>query len=126
MESLEELSKSVHGKDSFFNHVFNFDDDSKSEMMNIIQYAILGLIPVVIMNKSMQRFVPEADDSKASMPIIAEIIGQVTVLFIGIFIIHRIITYCPTYSGTKYDDFGVINIVLAVLVVILSQDNKDK
>ena len=54
MESLEELSKTANGKPGFFKHVFNFDDDSKTEMMNIIQYAVLALIPVVILNKSMQ------------------------------------------------------------------------
>jgi len=124
MESLDELSKTVNGKQGFFKHVFNFDDDSKEEMMNIIQYAILALIPVIIMNKSMQRFVPEADDEKGSVEILAEIIGQVTVLFIGILIIHRIVTYLPTYSGTKYADFSVTNIILAVLVIILSLQTK--
>ena len=124
MESLDELSKTVTGKQSFFNHVFNFDDDSKEEMMNIIQYAILALIPVIIMNKSMQRFVPEADDEKGSVEVLAEIIGQVIVLFIGVLIIHRIITYVPTYSGIKYASFSVTNIILAVLVIILSLQTK--
>ena len=40
MESLDELSKTTNGKPGFFKHVFNFDDDSKCEMMNIVQYAI--------------------------------------------------------------------------------------
>jgi len=124
MESLDELSKTVNGKASFFNHVFNFNDDSKEEMLNIIQYAIIALIPVVIMNKSMQRFVPEADDEKSSIEVLVEVMGQVIILFIGILIIHRIITYIPTYSGVKYGDFCVTNIVLAVLVIILSLQTK--
>jgi hypothetical protein len=124
MESLDELSKTVTGKQSFFNHVFNFDDESKEEMMNIIQYAFLALIPVIIMNKSMQRFVPEADDEKGSVEVLAEILGQVTILFIGVLIIHRIITYIPTYSGIKYASFSVTNIILAVLVIILSLQTK--
>ena len=57
MESLDDLSKATNGKPSFFKHVFNFNDDSKSEMMNIIQYAVLALIPVVLMNKIMQKYV---------------------------------------------------------------------
>ena len=124
MDSLEDLTKSTNGKPSFFKHVFNFDETSKSEMSNIIQYAVLALIPVVIMNKLVQRYVPEADDTKGSPEILAEIIGQVTIMFLGILIIHRIITFIPTHSGEKYNDFSVTNIILAFLVIVLSLQTK--
>jgi hypothetical protein len=39
---------------SFFKHVFNFDDDSKGEILNIIQYALLAIIPIILLNKSMK------------------------------------------------------------------------
>ena len=32
---------------SFFKHVFNFDDDSKSEILNILQYSIIAIIPII-------------------------------------------------------------------------------
>ena len=124
MESLEELTKSTNGKPGFFKHVFNFNDDSKNDMMNIVQYAAIALVPVVILNKAMQRFVPEADDEKGNVEILAEIIGQVFIMFLGILIIHRIITFIPTYSGSKYANFDVTNIILAMLVVILSLQTK--
>ena len=124
MESLDELSKATNGKPGFFKHVFNFNDDSKSEMMNIVQYAILALIPVILMNKAMQKFVPEADEEKGNAELLAEIMGQVTIMFLGILIIHRIITFIPTYSGEKYVDFSVTNIILAMLVIILSLQTK--
>jgi len=124
MESLEELSKSTNGKPGFFKHVFNFNDDSKSDMLNIVQYAAIALVPVVILNKAMQRFVPEADDEKGNVEILAEIIGQVFIMFLGILIIHRIITFIPTYSGSKYANFDVTNIILAMLVIILSLQTK--
>ena len=124
MESLDELSKATNGKPGFFKHVFNFNDDSKSEMMNIVQYAVLALIPVILMNKAMQKFVPEADEEKGNVELLAEIIGQITIMFLGILIIHRIITFIPTYSGEKYADFSVTNIILAMLVIILSLQTK--
>lgn len=124
MESLDELSKATNGKPNFFKHVFNFNDDSKSEMMNVVQYAILALIPVILMNKAMQKFVPEADEEKGNPELLAEIMGQVTIMFLGILIIHRIITFIPTYSGEKYVDFSVTNIILAMLVIILSLQTK--
>jgi hypothetical protein len=123
MESLDELSK-TSGKPSFFKHVFNFNDESKSEMLNIIQYAVLAIIPVIVLNKLMQKYVPEADDEKGSVEITAEILGQVVIMFLGILIIHRIITFVPAYSGEKYADFNVTSIVLAMLVIILSLQTK--
>ena len=124
MDSLEELTKSTNGKPGFFKHVFNFDETSKSEMSNIVQYAVLALIPIVIMNKLIQHYVPEADDAKGSPEILAEIIGQVIVLFLGILIIHRMVTFIPTHSGEKYSDFSVTNIILAFLVIVLSLQTK--
>jgi hypothetical protein len=124
MESLEEISKSTNGKPGFFKHVFNFNEDSKNEMMNIVQYAAIALIPVVILNKAMQRYVPEADDEKASPEILAEVLGQIFIMFLGILIIHRIITFIPTHSGEKYADFSVTSIILAMLVIVLSLQTK--
>jgi hypothetical protein len=124
MESLDELSKTSNGKHSFFKHVFNFDEQSKAEMLNIVQYAILALIPVVILNKLMQRYVPEADDEKGSIEISAEILAQVIAMFLVMLIIHRIITFVPTYSGEKYAEFNLTHIILAMLVIILSLQTK--
>ena len=124
MESLDELSKTSHGKPGFFKHVFNFDEESKSEMLNIVQYAVLALIPVIILNKLMQRFVPEADDEKGSIEISAEVLAQIIAMFLVMLVIHRIVTFAPTYSGQKYADFSVSNIILAMLVIILSLQTK--
>ena len=109
---------------SFFKHVFNFDDDSKSEVLNIIQYALLAIIPVIVLNKTMSKYIPEADEQKGSLEISAEILIQIIVMFIGLMIIHRIITYVPTYSGEKYPDFSVIFIILAILLITLSLQTK--
>ena len=87
MESLDELSKINSGKPGFFKHVFNFDEESKAEMLNIVQYSVLALIPVVLINKIMQRFVPEADEDKGSLEITSEILAQVIVMFLVILLI---------------------------------------
>jgi hypothetical protein len=108
----------------FLKHVFNFDDDSKYDILNIIQYAMIALIPVIILNKSMSNYVPEADDKKSSMELSAEIIIQIIVMFIGLLIIHRGITFVPTYSGVKYPDFNIVFIILAVLMITLSLQTK--
>ena len=109
---------------SFFKHVLNFDDDSKSDILNIIQYALLAIIPVVLLNKSMGKYVPESDDKKGSLEISAEIVIQIIVTFMGLFIIHRVITFIPPYSGTKYPEFHIVYSILAILMVTMSLQTK--
>ena len=104
---------------SFFKHVFNFDDDSKSEILNIIQYSIIALIPIIILSKTISKYDPEADDKKSSLELSAEIMIKIIVMFIGLLLVHRIIIFIPTYSGVKYPDFNIIFIILGVLMIIL-------
>ena len=108
----------------FFKHVFNMNEDSKSDMMNIVQYAVLSVTPVVLLNKTMSKYVPEADESKGSVEIGAEVVLQVIVIFIGLLLIHRINTFIPTFSGEKYPDFNIVYIILAVLMITLSLQTK--
>jgi len=109
---------------NFIKHVFNFDNDSKSEILNVIQYALIAIIPVVLLNKLMAKYVPEADEKKSSMEVVAEILVQVIVMFMGILVIHRIITFIPTYSGMKYPDYNVIFSILAILMITMSLQTK--
>jgi hypothetical protein len=118
------MESSDDSKKNFLKHVFNFDEDSKSDMLNIIQYSLIAIIPVVILNKSMQKYVPEADDQKGSVEVLAEIILQIVVMFIGLLTVHRMITFVPTYSGMNYPDFSIIFIILAVLMITLSLQTK--
>ena len=120
MDNLEESAKTSLSKNSFFQHVFKFDDDSKSELLNIGQYSILSIIPIVFLNKSIQKFFPEVDEEASTLELLAEIIGQILIMFIGIFFIHRLVTFVPTYSKTNYEQFNVTSIVIAFLVIVLS------
>jgi hypothetical protein len=121
MESLGEKSKSSK---NFFKYMFNFDEKTKTELLNIIQYSLLAIIPIVIINKLVQKFIPEADEEKGSLEIVAEIVIQVWVIFIGIFFIDRLITYFPTYSGVEYKSEYVTYIITSSLLIILSLQTK--
>lgn len=118
------MDSSDDTKKNFIKHVFNFEDDSKSDMLNIIQYSLIAIIPVILLNKTMAKYVPEADENKGSLEIVAEVIVQIISMFIGLLIIHRVITYVPTYSGMKYPDFNIVFIILAVLMITLSLQTK--
>jgi hypothetical protein len=118
------MDSSDDSKKNFFKHVFNFDDDSKSDILNIIQYSLIAIIPVIVLNKSMQKYVPEADEQKGNLEILAEIVLQIIIMFIGLLTVHRMITFVPTYSGLDYPEFSIIFIILAVLMITLSLQTK--
>jgi hypothetical protein len=119
-----ESSGGDDSKKNFVKHVFSFDDDSKSEILNIIQYSLIALIPVVVLNKTMAKYIPEADENKGSLEVVAEVLIQVISMFMGLLVIHRLVTFVPTYSGTKYPEYNIIFIVLAVLMITLSLQTK--
>ena len=81
-------------------------------------------MPVVILNKLSQKFVPEADDDKSSPEIAFEVVAQVVSMYLGMLFIHRIITFIPTHSKVKYSDLHVTSNILAGLTIILSLQTK--
>ena len=111
-------------KRTFLSHVFSNTEDGKAEILNVIQYALMGVIPIVILNKTIQRFIPDADPEKSSLELLAEIFIQIVVMFCGIVLIHRVITFFPTYSGFKYENLMLTNDILAFLMVVLSIQTK--
>lgn len=124
MDLVQSRSDIAGGGKSFFSHVFNTSEDSNAEIMNASQYALLGVIPIVLLNKLIQKFVPEADPDKSSMELLVEVILQILVMFIGVIFIHRIITFVPTYSGFKYDHMVLTHVILVFLMVVLSIQTK--
>lgn len=111
-------------KKTFFSHVFSTTEEGKAEIFNVIQYSTMGVIPIVILNKLIQKFIPDADSEKSSIEILIEVMLQLIVMFCGIIIVHRIITYFPTYSGFKYDNLILTNAILGFLIIVLSIQTK--
>ena len=122
MDILQETTEL--SKKSFMSHVFNMGEESNAEILNVVQYSALGVVPIVVLNKLIQRFIPEADADKSSLEVLAEIFIQLVVMFGGIIFIHRMITYIPTYSGFKYESLTLTNVILAFLVLVLSIQTK--
>lgn len=120
MDSDKLIIESELKKGSFFEHVFNFEDDSKSEMLNIIQYTVLAIIPIVVLNKTIAKIIPNVDNHKPSFEISLEILGQSVSLFLGILLVHRFVTYFPTYSKKPYASLHITNVIVALLAVFVS------
>jgi hypothetical protein len=111
-------------ENGFIKAVFPFDEDQKGLLLNIIQYSVLAIIPIVILLKLIKNYIPEAEDDKGSLVILVEVIGQVVAIFMALYFIHKIIDYIPTYSGFKYGDVNIINIIPALLLILVTMQTK--
>ena len=124
IDNLEGGSSNKLNPGEFFNHVFNFDSDNKANMLNLIQYILIGIIPVILTLKAIKAYVPEEDDNKGTLEISLEVSIQLFSIFFSIWFIDRIIRYIPTYSGLAYHRFNEINFVLPLLIILVTMQTK--
>lgn len=121
---VESAKKIPETSASFFEYVFNFDDDSKCGMINMVQYSVLALVPVVLLLKSIKNFVPEDDETKGSLEILAECIGQIAFIVLAIWFIDKIVRYVPTYSKCTYTTFNSTNFLLPFIILLTTMQTK--
>jgi hypothetical protein len=125
MENVSETIKSSKSdKMGFFEYVFNFDDENKNTIMNMLQYTILSIIPVILILKLTKHIFPEEDDTKGSLEITAESIGQLLIIILGIWFTNKIIQFIPTYSGEAYHKFNEITFILPFMIILATMQTK--
>jgi len=125
MDKVTETVKSVPNESmNFFSYVFNFDHENKMDVMNMLQYTLLAIIPILLLLKGIKHIVPEEDESKGSLEILAESVGQILVIMMGIWFINKIIRYIPTYSGENYHKFNNINFILPFVIILATMQTK--
>ena len=109
---------------SFINYVLTLDEDNKIDLLNIIQYTVLAIIPIILILKAVKHFVPEEDESKGNLEILLESVGQIIFMLIGLWFTDRIIRYFGTYSGKEYQAFNSITFILPFLLIISTMQTK--
>jgi len=124
MESIKDKLESNLPQKNFFSHVFDFDKESQNDILNCLQYVLLALIPTIILNKVIQKIIPATTEEKGNVEILAEILGQIVFMFIGFMLIHRLITYFPTWSKIDYKDVNIIGIAIVFLSLMLTIQSK--
>jgi len=121
MEDVEDaISDSTKKTEGFFKYVFKMGDYEQSVLMNIAQYTVMAIIPVIIVLYMNHYYIPDVDEEKGSIVILAEMFGQLFFILFSFYFINRMINYFPTYSGMKYGDFSVIQIILIMLFIFIS------
>ena len=110
----------------FIKHITRFDSETKSELSNVIQYLVIVIVPFYLLNKGIGNIMPEFDEKKGNIELLGEVIIHSVTLLLGIYIIHRIVTYLPTFSGDNLAEINYMNIVFLIVFIGLNSDNGKK
>lgn len=107
---------------SFISYMFSLSEGEKIDLLNMFQYLLLAIIPIMLVNKFITTYIPPVDRSKSLIELTSEIIIQLVILFTFIYFIHKLILFIPTYSKNPYPSINFLPIILPVLIVLLSLD----
>jgi hypothetical protein len=122
MEDIKETTQKLTNN-GFLQHVFNFDTDTKHYLMNTSQYTIMCLAPVILLNKLLEDLLSDFDNTKSNFELLGEVVAHFVALVSGIFFIHRLVTYMPTYSGIAYENINLFSIIIALCVTIYNSQS---
>tara|TARA_B110000495_G_scaffold172891_1_gene162082 strand:- start:220 stop:966 length:747 start_codon:yes stop_codon:yes gene_type:complete len=116
-ESLSlDTNRALSGGKGFINHVFNFNNDTKVELLNLGQYLIMVLIPLSFLNKFIETLIPKPDESRGSVEIIVEVLGHSFLLLASVFLVDRIAQFAPSYSGKEMNAISLATLVIVFVM----------
>jgi len=125
MESVSESIKNTTEKsEGFLKYMINFDEQQKGELLNMLQYTVLCIIPIIVILKIIKNYVPEENDDKGSLEIFAEVVAQILFIITSIWFINHLIRYLSPYSGVSYHKFNETNFILAFMLILITMQTK--
>jgi hypothetical protein len=62
--------------------------------------------------------------SKPTTDILIEVVIQLLVILVALFLIHKIILYFPTYSKMEYDSISLLGFVMPIFFIMFTLDTK--
>jgi uncharacterized membrane protein YgcG len=111
------------GSTSFFSYMFSLNPNEKNDLLNMIQYVVLAIIPIIVILKLMKKYIPPDNDKKASIEILIEVVVQLIVIFAAFWFIHKLIMFIPTYSKSPYPHFNLIQVVIPIVFILFSMNS---
>jgi hypothetical protein len=109
---MEQINTEVSNSNTFLSHMFSFDNDTKSELLNIGQYAIISIVPLLALVKLIDNFLPTFDPRKGNIELVGEILIHLSLLIAAVFFVDRLVKFVPTYSGKAHASINFLNIVI--------------
>jgi hypothetical protein len=124
MDEQEIIISNTPEKLGFFSYVFNFDTENKTAIFNMLQYAVLAVIPVILTLRLIKSIIPEDDEYKGSIEITFEVIAQIIVLVLAVWYTNKIIRYIPTYTGIPYSPFSETSAIIPFVIILITMQTK--
>ena len=121
------LNEQIGGGDnnkSFIDYITSFSSSEKAQMMNIVQYCGILVIPLLAVLKMMKIYMPINNPLKPTSELVFEVIVQLIVILVSFFLIHKFVLYFPTYSEVKYENFSLLSGMLPLLFLMFTLDTK--
>jgi hypothetical protein len=104
--------------DSFVSYLTTISPVEKNELLNVFQYILLAVIPLVLFLKFMKEYMPAENPTKSTIEITTEVVIQLFLIFVVFWFIHKVILYIPTYSTAPYEKLNLIQLVLPVVFLL--------
>ena len=107
---------------SFISYMFSLNEGEKIELVNLFQYVLLAIIPMLLVVKLMSTYIPDVDYKKGTVEITVEVVIQLVLLFALFFFIHKLILFIPTYSKQPYPPINFFVVGLPVVFILFTLD----
>ena len=114
----------VMKKSSFVEYITTITSRDKSQILNLLQFGGLTIIPILIILKCMKLYVPAQDPFKSSTEILLEVIIQLFIIILAFFFIHKLVIYVPTYSNVEYEHISLLSGILPLFFLMFTLDTK--
>ena len=78
---------------------------------------------MTILNSALGRIMTDADESKGDVELFGEIMVHLIIMFVGLIMVDRIITFIPTYSGSEYKPINMMTLIFVFIVLQMDSDS---
>ena len=116
------LNGGMELKSGFFEYITTISSNEKAQMLNMLQYGGLAILPLLVLLKFMKMYVPEEDPLKGTPELVIEILLQLGFILLAFFFIHKLICYVPTYSTVEYGNLNLLSLVVPVFFLMFALD----
>jgi hypothetical protein len=111
-----------HSETSFISHMTELNDKDKASLLNLAQYTVVAILPLIIFIYIMKNYLPKFNEHKGSLEILIEVVLQLVLVMLVFWVIHRFILFLSVYSGVAYESINLLNIVLPVIFILFTLD----